>query len=123
MTRMNENEAELEPFYRFWEKRDAQPLIQKYDHICGMLPDRRPADISPLERHPCWHLKRDMAICNDGVVPLCKDDCACSVMLGNAFTIPLETIWERGQRFYREQLKSCYKGVCRNCDEYYTYNF
>ena len=48
MTRMNENEAELEPFYRLWEKREAKPLIQKYDHLCGALPDRRPADFSPL---------------------------------------------------------------------------
>jgi len=123
MVRMNENEAELEPFYRLWEKRDAQPLIQKYDHICGILPDRRPADISPLERHPCWHLKRDMSICNDGSVPLCKEDCRCSVPLGNAFTVPLDTIWEQGRRYYKEHLQSCYEGVCGHCDEYYTYNF
>lgn len=123
MTRMNENEAELEPFYRLWEKREAKPLIQKYDHLCGALPDRRPADISPLQRHPCWHLKRDMSICTDGTVPLCKEDVNRSVVLGNAFTMPLETIWENGRRYYCEQIQSCYKGVCEHCDEYYTYNF
>ena len=123
MTRMNENEAELEPFYRLWEKREAKPLIQKYDHLCVALPDRRPADISPLKRHPCWHLKRDMSICTDGTVPLCKEDVNRSVVLGNAFTMPLETIWENGQDFYRGQIQSCYKGVCEHCDEYYTYNF
>ena len=123
MTRMNENEAELEPFYRLWEKREAKPLIQKYDHLCGVLPDRRPADISPLHRHSCWHLKRDLSICTDGTVPLCKEDVNRSVVLGNAFTMPLETIWENGQVFYREQIQSCYKGVCEHCDEYYTYNF
>ena len=123
MTRMNENEAELEPFYRLWEKREAKPLIQKYDYLCGALPDRRPADIAPLQRHPCWHLKRDMAICTDGTVPLCKDDYTCTTVLGNAFTMPLETIWENGRRIYCEQIQSCYKGVCEHCDEYYTYNF
>ena len=123
MTRMNENEAELEPFYRLWEKREAKPLIQKYDHLCGALPDRRPADISPLKRHPCWHLKRDMSICTDGTVLLCKEDVNRSVVLGNAFTMPLETIWEQGRRFYCNQIRSCYKGVCEHCDEYYTYNF
>jgi len=122
MIRMNENEAELEPFFRLWEKRDAQPLIQKYDHICGLLSDRRPADISPLKRHPCWHLKRDMAIRNDGSVPLCKEDCNGSVLLGNVFTVPLDTIWEKGQCYYQEHIK-CYEGVCKRCDEYYTYNF
>ena len=123
MTRMNENEVELEPFYRLWEKREAQPLIQKYDYICGMLPDRRPADISPLERHPCWHLKRDLSIRNDGTVPLCKEDCSCSVILGNAFAVPLEAIWEKGRQYYQDHIKSCYEGVCKHCDEYYTYNF
>lgn len=123
MIRMNENEAELEPFFRLWEKREAKPLIQKYDHLCGTLPDRRPADISPLERHPCWHLKRDMSILTDGTVPLCKEDCNRTVILGNAFTDPLETIWEKGCSAYHDQIKSCYKGVCEHCDEYYTFNF
>ena len=123
ITRMNENEAELEPFYRLWEKREAQPLIQKYDHICSLLPDRRPADISPLERLPCWHLKRDMSICNDGSVPLCKEDCGKSIILGNVFTDPLAAIWEKGREYYQNHLRADYKGLCEHCDEYYTYNF
>ena len=123
MTRMNENENELEPFFRLWEKQPAQPLIQKYDHLCGALPDRRPADISPLERRPCWHLKRDLSICSDGTVPFCKEDIKRSRVLGNVFTDTLEVIWEKGMRFYHEQIKSCYEGVCKHCDEYYTYNF
>lgn len=91
-------------------KREAKPLIQKYDHLCGTLPDRRPADISPLKRHPCWHLKRDLSICTDGTVPLCKEDVSRLVVLGNAFTMPLETIWENGRRLYSDQIQSCYKG-------------
>ena len=87
------------------------------------MPDRRPADISPLKRHPCWHLKRDMSILTDGSVPLCKEDCSRSIILGNAFTESLETIWERGLQTYQDQITSCYKGVCEHCDEYYTYNF
>lgn len=123
MTRMNENEAELESFYRFWEKRDAQPLIQKYDYFCGALPDRRPADIAPLKRNPCWHLKRDLSICKDGTVPLCREDYTNSTILGNAFTMPIEMIWKTGQEVYREHVCGCYKGACEHCDEYYTYNF
>lgn len=121
--RMNENEPELEPFYRFWEKRTTKPLIQKYDHICGMLPDRRPADISPLHRHPCWHLKRDVSVCNDGTVPLCKADCKKSVILGNIFTDTLDSLWQKGHAYYKKHLHSDYKGLCEHCDEYYTYNF
>jgi hypothetical protein len=40
----------------------------------------------------------------------------------------LETIWERGQRFYIEQAGQMpggkkYDSLCAGCDEYYTYNF
>jgi len=123
MIRMNENEAELEAFYRLWEKQAAHPLIQKYDHLCGQLPDRRTADLSPLERHACWHLKRDMSICNDGSVPLCKEDIGKSILLGNVFVDSLDSIWQNGSKYYQEQAKSVYKGLCGTCDEYYTYNF
>ncbi|MGP1576319.1 MAG: spiro-SPASM protein [Treponema sp.] len=123
MIRMNENEQELEPFFRFWEERQAKPLIQKYNHLCGVLPDRRVADISPLDRHPCWHLKRDMSIMYDGTVPLCKDAVGTSVVLGNVFCNSLAEIWEQGNAYYAEQINGIYKGMCTQCDEYYTYNF
>ena len=123
MIRMNENESELEAFYRLWEKQAARPLIQKYDHLCGQLPDRRTADLSPLERHTCWHLKRDMSICNDGSVPLCKEDINKSILLGNVFVDSLDSIWQNSSKYYQEQAKSVYKGLCGTCDEYYTYNF
>lgn len=122
-TRMNENEEELEPFYRFWKDRVKQVIIQKYDAVCGILPDRRVADLAPLNRVPCWHLKRDMTVLSDGTVPLCRDDLTASVCLGNAFTESLEIIWERGCPHYTKHLTSDYKGICSNCDEYYTYNF
>ncbi|MGP1594874.1 MAG: spiro-SPASM protein [Treponema sp.] len=123
LIRMNENEEEMEPFFRFWEQQQAKPLIQKYNHLCGVLPDRRVADISPLDRHPCWHLKRDMSIMNDGTVPLCRDAVGTSVVLGNAFCDSLADIWERGSIYYSEQINGLYKGMCKQCDEYYTYNF
>lgn len=102
--RMNENEKELEPFYRTWKERVGQVIVQKYDHVCGLLPDRRVADLSPLERYPCWHLKRDMIIFTDGRVPLCKEDVHCRHALGNAFQQDLAQIWRRGQDVYLQQI-------------------
>ncbi len=122
-TRMNENEGELEPFYRFWKERVKQVIIQKYDSVCGALPDRRVADLSPLKRNPCWHLKRDMTILSDGTVPLCREDISVSTKFGNAFTESLATIWERGCPCYNQHIQSSYKGICERCDEYYTFNF
>jgi spiro-SPASM protein len=116
-------EDDTEGFYRFWKEAGAACIIQKYDHFCGVLPDLRAADLSPIERQPCWHLMRDMPVLLDGSVPLCREEPAAGRLLGNAFTGSLEEIWSRGEGFYREQCAKTYGGICAGCDEYYTYNF
>ncbi|PKL09481.1 MAG: spiro-SPASM protein, partial [Spirochaetae bacterium HGW-Spirochaetae-7] len=70
--RMKDNEARLEIFYRAWKKRGERVIIQKYDSFAGSLPDRTVAALSPLDRLPCRHLARDMAVMLDGGVPPCK---------------------------------------------------
>ncbi|MDR2485800.1 MAG: spiro-SPASM protein [Treponema sp.] len=122
-------EDDIEKFYRFWKEAGAQIIIQKYDYFCGALPELQAADLSPVKRRPCWHLMRDMPILIDGTVPLCREDLAAlggtgeARILGNVFSESLETIWARGEEFYREQCKAEYAGICTGCDEYYTYNF
>lgn len=118
MVRVNENEKELEPFFRGWNNR----LIQKYDYVSGNLPDRKPADLSPVKRNCCWHLRRDMSILVDGSVPLCRQ-----FMLGNsagnAFTDDFETIWKASEESLELHIEEKFEGLCRNCDEFYTCNF
>ncbi|MDR2363188.1 MAG: spiro-SPASM protein [Spirochaetaceae bacterium] len=116
-------EDDIEGFYRFWKAAGAQIIIQKYDDFCGFLPDLRASDLSPVRRRPCWHLMRDMAILLDGTVPLCREELSGGRILGNAFREPLELLWSRGEKFYREQCIPEYSGLCAGCDEYYTYNF
>jgi spiro-SPASM protein len=133
--RMNENEAQLEAFYRHYKEK-GNVLIQKYDHYCGKLPDRKPADLSPLERRFCWHQMRDMVILLDGSVPLCKEDALETKGKLNIFDpasvdvcdSKLETtnvvggiarIWEKlGALAHLDSLS-----ICKDCDEYYTFNF
>jgi spiro-SPASM protein len=121
--RMKENEERLEDFYRAWKARTGKVIIQKYDHFSGLLPDRRVADLSPLKRFPCWHLKRDLAVLLDGRVPLCREDVHLRHPLGNLFEEELAEVWARGERWYRDHLRQEYPSLCAGCDEYYTYNF
>ena len=121
--RMNENEAELEPFYRFWKELGVNVIIQKFDTFCKVLDDKQVADLSPFERRPCWHLKRDMYILSDGTVPLCKEDIFCKNVLGNAFSDSFDTIRQKALIAYKEHLNCKYGGLCEFCDEYYTFNF
>ncbi|GHV24841.1 spiro-SPASM protein [Spirochaetia bacterium] len=130
-------EDDIEQFYRSWKDAGVQVIIQKYDDFCGALPKLQASDLSPVQRRPCWHLMRDMPILLDGRVPLCRETGFAGQTMnggepsdfwfaGNAFTENLETIWARGNSFYREQCTkgvSEYKEPCSGCDEYYTYNF
>jgi spiro-SPASM protein len=123
------DEDDIERFYRFWKEAGASIIIQKYNNFCGLLPDRRASDLSPLQRQPCWHIMRDMPVLIDGRVPRCGEDLSAlkggedSRILGNVFSESLETIWSRGEALYREQCIPEYSDICAECDEYYTYNF
>jgi len=121
--RMKANEEDLDTFYRAWKAKTENVIIQKYDSYGGVLPDRAVADLSPLTRFPCWHLKRDMAILVDGTVPLCKEDVRVSVRLGNALHDDLAAIWESAREIFRSHLSAIYPGICAACDEYYTFTF
>ncbi len=121
--RMKENEDAMEQFYRLWKEKAGHVIIQKYDWFCKMLEDKKVADLSPVRRNPCWHLRRDMSILIDGTVPLCREDIYCSKLSGNAFDDSLEEIWAAGDGLFAAQLDGRYEGICGNCDEYYTYNF
>jgi spiro-SPASM protein len=121
--RMKENEEDLEVFYKKWKALTENVIIQKYDSFGGMLPDRKVADLSPVKRFPCWHLKRDMAVLLDGTVPLCREDVRVQTPLGNALSEDLGTVWERAQKIYTAHVSGAYPGICAGCDEYYTYNY
>ena len=127
MVRLKGNEDDVERFYRYWKGHEARVIIQKYDSFGGLLPDRATADLSPVRRHPCWHLMRDFPVLLDGGVPFCREDAArlsdAGGRLGNALREPLEAIWERNNAAYREQCDGVYAGLCGTCDEWYTYNF
>ena len=121
--RMKENEDELEKFYRYWKEKTENVIIQKYDYFNGRLEERKVTDLSPVKRFPCWHLKREMAILVDGTVLLCREDLQKEQPLGNVFDQSLEELWKNGDPVFQDHIKSCYTGICENCDEYYTYNF
>ncbi|MDR1839258.1 MAG: spiro-SPASM protein [Treponema sp.] len=128
-------EDDTEKFYRYWKENapsgEKNIIIQKYDDFCGIMEKKQASDISPVIRQPCWHIMRDMPVLIDGTVPLCREELNFlkeqsdenSRSLGNVFTDSLESIWQKGIRYYSEHCKKNYTEICANCDEYYTYNF
>jgi spiro-SPASM protein len=127
--RVKDAEDDIEAFYRSWKEAGARIIIQKYDDFCGLLPRLQASDLSPVQRRPCWHLMRDVAVLLDGRVPLCRECIGTERLknfnLGNIYTDKLETIWQQGEKFYLKQCAESpsYTDICAGCDEYYTYNF
>lgn len=116
-------EPSLDAFYRAWKEKTPNVIIEKYDHFCGRLPQRRIGDISPIERFPCWHLQRDLYVLVDGSVPLCREDVAVGERMGNVFEEGLEACWNAGADRYAAHAAGRYGGICEACDEYYTFTF
>jgi spiro-SPASM protein len=112
----------LQDFYKEWTARTENVIIQKYDWFCGRLPMSALGDNAPLRRPPCRHLQRDMVILLDGTVPLCREDLEVDVRLGNALEEELSTVWDRGAGHYNDHTRRRYSSLCKDCDEYYTFN-
>jgi spiro-SPASM protein len=121
--RMADNEAEMESFYKHWKERAGRVIIQKHNDFGGRLPRSKPSDLSPWKRHPCWHLARDLAVFLDGTAVVCRDDFSRTQPLGNAWTDAFALLWERGTELWSRHAREDWPGVCRNCDEWYTFHF
>ena len=121
--RMVENEPEMEAFHKRWKAEAGRVIIQKHNDFGGRLPRSKPSDLSPWKRHPCWHLARDLAVFLDGTVVVCRDDFERTQPLGNLWSDGFPAVWERGTDLFSRHLKEDWPGVCRNCDEWYTFHF
>lgn len=121
--RMPETDPGLGLFYKQAQQEQAQPLIQKYDTYAGRLPVLPGPQLAPLKRLPCWHVKRDLVVTLDGRVLPCREDGEGTLSWGHLDSEDPQALWERGQALHAAQAKEDWPALCRNCDEYYTYNF
>ena len=124
--RMNENEEHLMDFYRYWKDQGTSFIIQKFNDHSGYISQKRVADLSPLKRHECWHVKRDMVIDIGGRVFACpshsinqKDD----LSYGNLLTDDIAKVWDNGEKLFSSHTNNNLPEICTICDEWYTYNF
>jgi len=123
--KIQDNKTEIEQFYEFWEKLTPNIVIQKYNNYLNLLEDKQIADLTPLERFPCWHLQRDMEIFVNGDVPICKQDFNGKYIIGNLQTNNINEIWLKLREYYLNNYNFNFQKVpiCKKCDEWYTFNF
>ncbi len=120
IVRMNENETEIENFIKNKETEDL--IIRKYSTFCDLLTDKKVVDLAPLERIPCFHLRREFFIRSDNKVPVCiysrfKKD------LGDLNKDNIESIVNELKNLYIKNAKNDYLDFCVNCNDYYIFNF
>ena len=124
--RMNANESQLETFFRYWNEKSNEShgnfIIQKYNSFAGLLKNEEPADLSPLDRNVCWHLRRDMTILCNGDVPVCYSRVLDDIV-GNVFEEGLENVWKKLDVHLKDNKVKAYCEKCGGCDEFYTFNF
>ncbi len=124
--RMNENEDHLLRFHRHWKDKGIKFIIQKYSDHGGLIPGRQVADLSPLKRHECWHVKRDLLIDLNGECFSCSPHSVRKnkdFSLGNLLTDDIDKIWARGEKLYSSHLNGALPEICVKCDEWYSFNF
>jgi len=123
--KINETEPFLDRYYDFWESHRVQIILQKQNTYMGRISDRRYTDLSPLERTPCWHLLRDLYVLSDGRAGFCKQDVDGIFSTGDLKADTVQDIRNRAQdNFIKDYRKKYHTNPdCRNCDEWYTFNF
>ncbi len=120
--RMAEHEHDLLKWYTYWTGLGTKINIRKYNNFNNRLAQRKSADLSPLQRHVCWQLEREMTITCSGHVLQCTQDVDAANVVGNVFSDGLQKTWQALDSLYKEHLDGEYSRLCANCDEYYTFN-
>ena len=115
----------LDKYYDFWEGQKVPIILQKQNIYSGRIPDRRYSDLSPVKRTPCWHLQRDLYVLSDGTVSFCKQDIDGENSYGNIKGTSINEIWNNQKKSFLEDYIEHFaaKPDCKNCDEWYTFNF
>ncbi len=124
MLKINENEEEIDDIDHFAKELGVNFLLQKYNSYISLMPEKRVSDMTPLERFPCLHLRRDMSIRANGDVLFCKQGVHGNHISGNLHESSLHEIWNEQKKNWVEHFQKNYTKTpdCHSCDEYFTFN-
>jgi len=118
--RMLENEIEIEKFFRQKEFKDI--IIRKFSTFCNNLADRKVVDLAPLERIPCFHLRRELYIKSDGSIPACLYS-RYNSNIGNINNDKIDDVIINIKKLYSDNCNKNYLDYCKDCNDYYLFNF
>lgn len=122
ITKQKSNFDYLASYYKYFEKYKAEIIMQKYYTYRGIIEDNRIGDMSPLIKTGCWHLARDLFIDSYGDIYICRFDINKEKKISSIYEDDLENIWRLFEDYYANNVFDKLD-FCKNCDEWYLYNF
>ena len=122
IVKQKDNFDYLSSYYKYFDKYKAEIIMQKFYTYRGMISDNRVGDMAPLINVGCWHLARDLFIDAYGDVYICKFDINKDKKISSVYDDSLENIWHLLEKYYIDNVFSKLD-FCKNCDEWYLYNF
>ncbi|WP_295161909.1 spiro-SPASM protein [uncultured Brachyspira sp.] len=112
----------LASYYKYFDKYKIEIIMQKYYTYRGIVDDNRVGDMTPLINIGCWHLARDLFIDSYGDIYICRFDINREIKADSIYKNDLANIWNMLGNYFIDNV--CGKlDFCKNCDEWYLYNF
>lgn len=118
LTRAPETENHIQAFLKEWKDFMPRVLITKADSFGTR--DHLVVDLAPIKRHPCYALRREMVIMNNGAVLLCKQS---DEVIGVLENESLKEIWTKDtcwQKQRKNEYDCCLQ--CSQCDDWWIWN-
>ena len=112
----------LASYYKYFDKYKVDIIMQKYYNYRGIIDDNRVGDMAPIINIGCWHLARDLFIDSYGDIYICRFDINKEKKIASIYEEDIDNIWKRLENYFIDNV--CKKlDFCKNCDEWYLYNF
>ena len=122
ITKQKDNFDYLASYYKYFDKYKIEIIMQKYYTYRGLVENNKIGDMTPLINVGCWHLARDLFIDAYGDIYICRFDINKEKFVASIYKETLENIWAILENCYKENtLKKL--DFCKNCDEWYLFNF
>lgn len=122
IVKQKDNFDYLASYYKYFDKYKIDIIMQKYYNYRGIVDDNRIGDMAPLINVGCWHLARDLFIDSYGDIYICRYDINKEKKIASIYDDSLENIWNILNNHFIDNIN---KNIdfCKNCDEWYLYNF
>ena len=122
ITKQKDNFDYLASYYKYFDKYKVDIIMQKYYNYRGIIDDNRVGDMAPIINIGCWHLARDLFIDSYGDIYICRFDINKEKKIASIYEEDIDNIWKTLENYFIDNV--CKKlDFCKNCDEWYLYNF